>query len=245
MSTVNEEKEQSQKESRTMRTWDKMKSFEVKRFRDYIGPTGIWMICYYVISIFIMICINVARVGWSGEAIFAAPAYFAQLFINYGLNAGKVDAPDTDPDLDFYYEKIEFGPFLVSASWIFAPMIIYVLGILMSILPGSGYPNPGGYYDVNDNFLYFHERTILLNENKLGGFYFLIAWLPIILATFFGAFISKRIFKDEKQFKGFNVIRVMLLNLVFGFIVDSRISSRGKKLLSVGTITTLPPWLSI
>ena len=108
----------------------------------------------------------------SDGAIFAAPAYFAQLFVNYGLNAGKVKAPDTDNSLDFYYEKIEFGPALVSASWLFAPMIIYILGILFSILPGSGYPSPEGYYDFNNNFLYFHERTVLLNENKFGGFYF-------------------------------------------------------------------------
>ncbi|HUU77192.1 MAG TPA: hypothetical protein VMX55_02525 [candidate division Zixibacteria bacterium] len=220
MSTVNEEKEKKAFKSRVAETWDKMKSFEIKRFRDYIGPTGIWIITYYLTSIFIMIVMNIARVGWSGEAIFAAPSYFAQLFLNYGLNAGKVPAESGEELIDFYFEKLEFGRPLISASWIFAPMIIYVLGLMISFLPGSGYPAPEGYYILNNNFMYFHERTVLLNDHKTGGFYFVLVWIPIIMACFLGAFISKRIYKDPNQYKSFNVVKVMLFSLIPCLIVS-------------------------
>ncbi|MBD3190016.1 MAG: hypothetical protein GF308_05210 [Candidatus Heimdallarchaeota archaeon] len=181
----------------------------VKRFKYYIGPTGIWLLAYYFSSLFIMICLNIARVGWSGEAIFAAPGYFAQLFINYGLNAGKVD--------EFTYEKIEFNRALESASWLFSPWILYVLGFLFAILVDSGYPSPAEDYSYLDNYLYFHERTVALDSSKNGGFYFLIYWLPLIFATLIGAFISRRLFdKDEVEI---SVLKVGLFNIILGFIV--------------------------
>ncbi len=226
MSTINEEKDQ-QHESKVMATWDKMKSFKAKPFKQYVGPSGVWILCYYFISLFIMIAMNIARVGWSGEAIFAAPAHFAQLFLNYGLNAGKVAADPLDVVNDFYLEKIEFGRPLMSASWLFAPMIVYVIGMLLSILSSSGYPQPIGDYGYLENFYYFHERTVALsgdpladNPGKSGGFYFLIVWLPILLSALAGAIISKRLFKDDpKQHKSFNVIKIMMFNLLVGFIV--------------------------
>ena len=195
--------------SRVAKAIQDAKNPEVKRLTDYIGPTGFWLFSYYVASIFIMICVNIARVGWSGEAIFAAPSYFAQLFINYGLNAGKVD--------ENTFEKIEFSRGLESASWFFAPWIIYTLGIMFVMLPGSGYPMLTGDYDYTDNFLYFHERTVALNADKSGGFYFLIVWLPLILATLAGALISKRLFKKENRSLG--LIKLVLFNLVVGFFV--------------------------
>lgn len=224
MSTINEEKEAPIQDSRVVSQWDKIKTFQTKQFKDYVGPTGIWMLSYYFTSIFVMICLNIARVGWSGEAIFAAPSYFAQLFINFGLNAGKVQADASDTVNDFYFEKIEFGRALISASWLFAPMIIYVLGILFAFLTGSGYPQPEGYFDYLQNFRYFHERTVLLwgdveNNRKGGGFYFVLVWIPIIVATLAGAFVSKRIYEDKKQANSFNVVKMMGFNLLAGFIV--------------------------
>lgn len=250
MSTITEEKEQQQK-SKIMTTWDEMKSFKIKPFRQYIGPTGIWMLSYYFISIFIMIAMNIARVGWSGEAIFAAPSYFAQLFLNYGLNAGKVAADPLDPASDFYLEKIEFSRPLMSASWLFAPMIVYVLGLFLSILIGSGYPQPTGEFSYLENFFYFHERTVALTGDplandpaKTGGFYFIIAWLPIILSAIVGAIISKRVFKKDenpKQHKTFNVIKVMLYNLFAGFIVGLQMGyMTGKVTFNIfGAIVTI------
>ncbi len=250
MSTITKEKEQ-QHESKVMSTWDKMKSFKAKPFKQYIGPTGVWMLCYYFISIFIMIAMNVARVGWSGEAIFAAPAHFAQLFLNYGLNAGKVAADPLDTVNDFYLEKIEFGRPLMSASWLFAPVIVYVIGLMLSILSGSGYPQPTGDYGYLENFFYFHERTVALNGDPLadnpgksGGFYFLIVWLPVILSAIIGAIISKRLFtKDPKQHKSFNVIKIMMYNLFAGFIVGLQMGYMTGKVtfniwLSIATIVT-------
>ena len=167
--------------SRLAAAWEEAKSFETKKMKDYVGPTGIWLLIYYGISLFVMIAMNIARVGWSGEAIFAAPAYFAQLFINFGLNAGKV--MDKSTDVGFYNQKIVFNSALTSASWLFAPMIIYVLGILFAILSGSGWAMPVGDYSFNLNHRYFHDYTVLLNsDNKGGGFYFLLVWLPIILS---------------------------------------------------------------
>lgn len=246
MSSINEAKEQQQ-ESKIMNTWDKMKSFKAKPFKEYLGPTGIWMLSYYFISIFVMIAMNVARVGWSGEAIFAAPAHFAQLFLNYGLNAGKIAAP-LDTANDFYLEKIEFNRPLMSASWLFAPMIVYVIGLLLSIVSGSGYPQPAGGFDYLENFYYFHERTVALNGDPLadnpgksGGFYFLIVWLPIILSAIIGAIVSKRLFKDPKQHKSFNVIKLMLYNLFAGFIVGLQMGyMTGKVTFSIwGSIVTI------
>ncbi len=247
MSTINEEKEQ-QHESKVMSTWDQMKSFKVKPFKQYLGPTGIWMLCYYFIMIFIMIAMNIARVGWSGEAIFAAPAHFAQLFLNYGLNAGKVAADPLDTVNDFYLEKIEFNRPLMSASWLFAPMIVYVIGIILAIVGGSGYPQPTGEYGYLENFFYFNERTVGLtgdplseNPGKGGSFYFLLVWLPIILSAILGAMISKRLFKDPKQHKSFNVIKMMLYNLFAGFIVGLQMGyMTGKVTISLwGTIVTI------
>jgi len=247
MSTVNEEKEQQQ-ESKVMSTWDKMKSFEVKPFKEYIGPTGVWMLAYYFSSIFLMIVLNIARVGWSGEAIFAAPAYFAQLFLNYGLNAGKVLADPLDTENDYYLEKIEFNRPMMSASWIFAPIIIYVLGLMLSLLIGSGYPAPEGEYSYLENFYYFHERTVALtgdpladNPGKSGGFYFLIVWIPIILSAIIGAVVAKRLFKDPKVHKSFNVVKVMVFNLIMGFFVGLQLGlmTGTVRISFIGAIVTI------
>ncbi|MFW9924333.1 MAG: hypothetical protein ACFFDW_13700 [Candidatus Thorarchaeota archaeon] len=240
MSTINEEKEAPIQDSHVLSKWDQVKSFQTKRFKDYVGPTGIWMLTYYLVTIFVMICLNVARVGWSGEAIFAAPAYFAQLFLNYGLNAGKVAADPLDTENDFYIEKIEFGRALTSASWIFAPMIIYILGMLFVFLVGSGYPQPEGAYSYLENFRFFHERTVLLwgdvaNDRKGGGFYFILVWIPIIVATLVGAFVSKRVFEDKKQASSFNVIKMMGFNLLSGFIIGYQMAyMTGGVSLSIG-----------
>ncbi|MEA2070004.1 MAG: hypothetical protein U9O98_01800 [Asgard group archaeon] len=217
MSTVtdqsNEKAEKEQKKSfksRLKAAWKEARSYETKKMKNYLGTTGIWLLSYYVSSILIMIAMNIARVGWSAEAIFAAPAYFAQLFINFGLNAGKTG--------EFSYEKIEFNRALISASWIFAPIIIYVLGMMMSFLIGSGYPKPTGDYDYLENFYYFHERTVALNSDKSGGFYFFLVWLPLIISILIAAFISTRIYDKERR-NDVNVFGLIFLNLLFGYIV--------------------------
>ncbi|HUT80541.1 MAG TPA: hypothetical protein VMZ29_04990 [Candidatus Bathyarchaeia archaeon] len=213
-------------ETRINVMWKQMKNQEIKRFIDYIGPTGIWLLLYYVFSLFMMIVLNIVRIGWSFEAIFGAPTYFSQLFISYGLNAGKVPTDPLDFDNVYYLQRIDYGNFLTSASWLFAPMIVYVLGIFISMLTGSGFPQPIGDFAFNTNFQYFHQYVPLLNENKGGGFYFLIAWVPIILAIVIGAIMTNRIFRDKKN-KNVNVIRIFLFSLIAGFIVG----------LQMGTIT--------
>lgn len=236
MSTTNEkiEKESAEPaESRIASTWKEASKFPTKRLLDYIGPTGIWLLCYYLASIFMMIVLNIARLGWTVEAIFSAPIYFSQLFISYGLNSGKVKAPDLDRENDFYYQKIDFGNALSSGAWLFAPMIIYVLGLFMTILPGSGFPQPIGDFDYLLNFQYFHHYVPFLGFNvdpetnimsTTGAFYFLIAWLPIILACLVGAFVTKRVFKEKKN-RSINVLKLMLFNLLVGFIVGMQMGT--------------------
>ncbi|NHJ86388.1 MAG: hypothetical protein FK734_13070, partial [Asgard group archaeon] len=203
---------------RLVNTWDEVKKYPVKKMIDYIGPTGIWLLSYYFASIFMMIVLNIARLGWTAEAIFAAPSYFAQIFINYGLNSGKIEAEPLDQENDFYYAKADYSNFLTSAAWLFAPMIIYILGIFINILPGSGYPQPIGDYDYLVNFQYFHDFVPFLNDTKTGGFYFLVAWLPMILSVIVGAFVSKRLFRSKRQIN-VNVLKIMLFNLIAAFIV--------------------------
>jgi hypothetical protein len=188
-----------------------------KRVIDYIGPTGLWLFLYYASSLFVMIVINIARIGWSLEAIFKAPIYITQLFLSYGLNAGKVE--DTSIGNDVYYDKVDFDNFMISAAWFFAPMIIYVLGIIFVILPSTGFPQPIGDYPERQNFLYFHNFVPFLNENKRGGFYFLIVWVPLIVSIVLGAFLSKRFFKEGKGQPNINVIHIMIFNLLAGFVV--------------------------
>ncbi len=238
MSTMNEKIEQESAdpaESRITSAWKEATKFPVKRLLDYIGPTGLWLICYYFAAILMMIILNIARLGWTAEAIFSAPTYFAQLFISFGLNSGKVKAPDLDRENDFYYQKIDFDNALSSASWIFAPMIIYVLGLFIAILPGSGFPQPVGDFDYLTNFRYFHDFVPYLGFEinpdtnimfKTGSFYFLIAWFPIILASLAGAFVTKRVF-PEKNNRSISVVKLMLFNLIVAFIVG----------LQMGTIT--------
>jgi len=190
-----------------------------------------------------MIVLNIARIGFTGEAIFSAPSYFSQLFISYGLNAGKTDAPPPDIllelptylDPDYGLQKIDFANALTSGAWLFAPMVIYVLGLFLVILPGSGFPQPVGDYDYLTNFQYFHHYVPFLgftvdSETNImtttGAFYFLIAWLPIILACLIGAFVTKRVFKEKKN-RSISVLKLMLFNLVVGFIVG----------MQMGTIT--------
>ncbi|MHA1500870.1 MAG: hypothetical protein ACTSSB_03395 [Candidatus Heimdallarchaeota archaeon] len=232
MSTTNEaqsnvetqatEEETSDFKSRLAAAWEEAKSFKAKKMKSYIGPTGIWLLIYYGISLFVMIAMNIAIAGWSAEAIFTAPAYFAQLFINFGLNAGKV--MDKSFDVGFYNQKIQFNTALTSASWLFAPMVIYVLGILFTILLGSGWPMPIGGYSYRLNHRYFHDYTVLLNSsNKGGGFYFLLVWLPIILSILIGAFVSKRIFPTEEE-RGVSVIKIMAFNVIAGLIVGFQMS---------------------
>ncbi|MBN1328431.1 MAG: hypothetical protein JXA54_03050 [Candidatus Heimdallarchaeota archaeon] len=218
-----EETSEKQKTSINVR-WEQMKNQSTKRFIDYIGPTGIWLFLYYIFSLFMMIVLNIIRIGWSTEAIFGAPTYFCQLFINFGLNAGKVPSDPLDFTNAYYLQKIDYHNFLTNASWLFAPMIIYVLGIFLSMLTGSGFPQPIGDFHYNTNFQYFHQYVPLLNETKGGGFYFLIAWVPILLATLLGAIITRRLFRDEKS-KNVNVIRIFLFNLIAGFIVGMQMAT--------------------
>jgi hypothetical protein len=194
---------------RIKETLDEAMNFETKKIKHYIGPTGIWLLAYYFSSIFMMIILNIARVGFSGEAIFAAPAHFAQIFINYGLNAGKID--------ETIFEKIEFGRTLMSASWLFSPAIVYVLGILLSFFPITGYGMPEGYYQFEDNYRYFNQHTILLTQDGTNGFYFLIVWLPLILSILVSAFIVKRLFVKEDQ--NVNVFGLIIFNIFLAFIV--------------------------
>jgi hypothetical protein len=236
MSTVNKKTEQESAdpaESRIASAWKEAVKFPTKRLLDYIGPTGLWLICYYLASIFMMMVLNIARLGWTGEAIFSAPTYFAQLFINFGLNSGKIKAPDLDRENDFYYQKIDFDNALSSASWIFAPMIIYVLGIMLTILPDSGFPQPIGDFDYQTNFRYFHHFVPFLGFDidpdtnimfTTGVFYFLIAWLPIILACVIGAFVTKRVFPEKKN-RSISVLKFMIFNLVVGFIVGMQMGT--------------------
>ncbi|MBK5114089.1 MAG: hypothetical protein KGD59_13945 [Candidatus Heimdallarchaeota archaeon] len=236
MSIINEkiEKETAEPaESRIASTWKEASKFPAKRLLDYIGPTGLWLLCYYLASVFMMIVLNIARLGWTAEAIFSAPTYFAQLFINYGLNAGKVKAPDLDRQNDFYFQKIDFGNALSSGAWVFAPMIIYVLGLLITIMPGSGFPQPVGDFDYLTNFQFFHHFVPFLGFDvnpvtnimfTTGAFYFLIAWLPIILACVIGAFVTKRVFPEKKN-RSISVVKFMLFNLLVGFIVGMQMGT--------------------
>ncbi len=246
MSAINEkiEKESAEPaESRIASTWKEASNFPTKRILDYIGPTGLWLICFYLASIFMMIVLNIARIGFTGEAIFSAPTYFTQLFISYGLNAGKIEAPPPDIllelpaylDVDYGLQKIDFANALTSGAWLFAPLVIYVLGLFLVILPGSGFPQPVGDFDYLTNFQYFHHFVPFLGftvdpETNImtttGAFYFLIAWLPIILACLIGAFVTKRIFKEKKN-RSISVLKLMVFNLAAGFIVG----------MQMGTIT--------
>jgi len=225
------EKSGGETSQRKARVLEEIKDYPVKRFIDYVGPTGLWLFIYYLCSIFMMIVLNIARLGWSLEAIFGAPRYFAELFINFGLNAGKIEADPLDQELDFYFKRNDFNNAMTSGAWIFAPMIIYVLGIFLSILPASGFQQPIGNYDYKTNFLYFHQfvpflRTGVNNQGdmiKTGGFYFLIAWLPIIASVLIGAIVNKRVFKEKEQ-KTVNVIKIMLFNLLAGFAVGMQMA---------------------
>ncbi|NHJ33219.1 MAG: hypothetical protein FK732_10170 [Asgard group archaeon] len=235
MNEKNEEESTEPTESRIASVLKEVKTFPVKRLIDYIGPTGIWLLCYYVASLLMMIILNIARLGFTGEAIFSAPTYFAQLFISYGLNAGKTKVPPPGPleeipahlDVDYGMQKVDFGNALSSAAWLFAPMVVYVLGLLMTILPGSGFPQPIGDFDYLTNFQYFHDFVPFLGFSvdadtnvmrTTGSFYFLIAWLPLIISCLVGAFITKRVFKEKKD-RSISVIKVMFFNLLVGFIV--------------------------
>ncbi|NPE08871.1 MAG: hypothetical protein GNW80_11375 [Asgard group archaeon] len=244
MSTINEkiEKESAEPaESRIASTWKEASKFPTKRLLDYIGPTGLWILSFYLASIFMMIVLNIARLGFTGEAIFSAPSYFTQLFISYGLNSGKIAVPPPDTllelpaylDVDYGLQKIDFANALTSGAWLFAPLVIYVLGLLLAILPGSGFPQPIGDFDYLTNFQYFHNFVPFLGftvnpETNImtttGAFYFLIAWLPIILACLIGAFVTKRIFKEKKN-RSISVLKLMILNLVTGFIVGMQMGA--------------------
>jgi len=214
-------------------TWEEIKKHPTKRFIDYIGPTGIWILLYYVFSIFMMITLNLVRIGWSAEAIFGAPTYFSQLFISYGLNAGKIESNPLDTTIDFYFQRVDYGNFLTVAAWLFAPMIIYVLGIFIALLPGSGYPQIFGDFSYKLNFQYFHQYVPLLTTRigeegeilgKGGGFFFLIAWVPILLTIIIGAIITRKIFKEQEE-KNINVIKLMMYNLLAGFIVGLQMAT--------------------
>ena len=246
MSTINEkiEKESAEPaESRIASSWKEASKFPTKRLLDYIGPTGLWLLCFYLASIFMMIVLNIARLGFTGEAIFSAPTYFTQLFISFGLNSGRTEAPPPDIllelpaylDPDYGLQKIDFANALTSGAWLFAPLVIYVLGLLLLILPGSGFPQPLGDFNYLLNFQYFHHFVPFLGFDvdpvtgimtTTGAFYFLIALLPIILACLIGAFVTKRVFKEKKD-RSISVLKMMVFNLAAGFIVG----------MQMGTIT--------
>ena len=225
MSTINEKIEEEPAESRIASSWKEASKFPTKRLLDYIGPTGLWLLCFYLASILMMIVLNIARLGFTGEAIFSAPTYFTQLFISYGLNSGKTASPPPDIlvelpaylDPDYGLQKIDFANALTSGAWLFAPLVIYVLGLLFVILPGTGFPQPLGDFDYLVNFQYFHHFVPFLGftvdpvtgtMTTTGAFYFLIAWLPIILACLIGAFVTKRVFKEKKN-RSISVVKII------------------------------------
>ena len=85
MSTINEKiKEESADpaESRIASSWKEASKFPTKRLLDYIGPTGLWLLCYYLASIFMMIVLNIARLT-STQPKFRSDADAA--FSNSGL----------------------------------------------------------------------------------------------------------------------------------------------------------------
>ncbi|MHA1686461.1 MAG: hypothetical protein ACTSYD_08665 [Candidatus Heimdallarchaeaceae archaeon] len=161
--------------------------------RKFHSPLGIWMFSVWLTSDVIMGITNTLR----GETFWDGPNYWLYVFMTYGLNAGQ------SPDELFISKPV--------LSWIFAPMIVLNLAIILYVLPASGYFRNGAFpieqEDLKKSSMFFNAKDIwgseLINPNhpKWTMTYLWIMFMPIFLGTLLAAIYNYIVFKLIKKQK--------------------------------------------
>lgn len=160
-------------------------------WKKFHSPLGIWMFSVWLTSDLIMGITNTLRGGtfWGG------PKYWLEVFMTYGLNAGQTTE-------ELFISK----PVL---DWIFSPMIVLNLAIILYVLPASGYFRNGRFpieeQDLKKSSMFFSAQDIwgsdLLNPNhpKWTLTYLWIMFMPIFIGTLIAAIYNYVVFKLVKN----------------------------------------------
>ncbi|MHA2357264.1 MAG: hypothetical protein ACXABK_00660 [Candidatus Heimdallarchaeaceae archaeon] len=196
-----------------------------KGFLKWLGkkihsPMGIYFIVTWVLSILTMGVTNTLR----GGSFLDGPRYWMDVFLTYGLNAGQ------DSMLRFIAK-----PFLV---WLFAPMVVLMLGFTLFMLTDSGFfrngADPVAELDFNQSHRFFSIDNIWGSSKHINGSsvvlddpspkwtltYFWIVWFPIIIGAIVAAIYNFIIFKKIKKERYLPKPRnFLLITFVASFVI--------------------------
>ena len=194
-------------------------------WNKFHSPTGIWMFGIWLTTILIMGITNTLRdepieIGGKeySTSFFAGPAYWIAIFLSYGLNTGQ------DPTSRLVGKPV--------FNWIFAPMIVICLGVMLFMLPDSGFLRNGAFpqdeLDFSSSYKFFNTEVWgmeLKNPNnpKMVPMYTWLVWMPIIIGTVLSSLyifvVFKKIQKREKYFPKATTLLILSLigSLITGF----------------------------
>ncbi|MBA7542292.1 hypothetical protein ES705_34612 [subsurface metagenome] len=176
-------------------------------------PFGVWMIVIWVSSILIM---GFTAMSTADDITFTGgPNYWLKVFLTYGLNGGQEIA------LRFVSK-----PFI---EWIFAPMVSIVLGIILFILPESGFFRNGLFPTEELDFEATHKFFSITDiwgsgvntaHPKWTNMYLWIVFMPIVIGTVVAGFYNFIMFKLVLKRKHLPKAKNMLIwNLIATLIV--------------------------
>ena len=167
---------------------DWAKAFLKYAWKKLHTPLGVWMIAIWLSSILIM---GFTAMSTAEEITFVdGPSYWLNVFLTYGLNGGQ------DVALRFVAK-----PFM---KWVFAPMVSIVLGILLFILPDSGFFRNGLFPTEELNFEATHKFFSIKDiwgsdlhtaHPKWTNMYLWIVFMPVIIGTVVAGFYNLIMFK--------------------------------------------------
>lgn len=176
-------------------------------------PFGVWVIVIWVSSILIM---GFTAMSTAEEITFIdGPSYWLNVFLTFGLNGGQ--------DIAL---RLAAKPFL---KWILAPMISIVLGIVLFILPESGFFRNGLFPTEELDFEATHKFFSITDiwgsdvntaHPKWTNMYLWIVFMPIIIGTVVAGFYNFIMFKLVLKRKHLPKAKNMLIwNLIATLIV--------------------------
>ncbi len=112
---------------------EKMKYYSLnigKKLKDkFTGPTTVWFLSLYLITLFMMIIMSFLEHGLSWSSFVDGPENYLNIILNYGLNG---------------IHGSHANPFGSVASFFVAPLFMMFFGITLFMLTDAGYAMNGG-----------------------------------------------------------------------------------------------------
>ncbi|MHA2252037.1 MAG: hypothetical protein ACXAD7_16860 [Candidatus Kariarchaeaceae archaeon] len=207
-----------------------LKETTIKISKWGFGPTLIQIVSIHFASLILMMFHYGYHEGF-GNA-YKGPQYYTELFLTFGLNR-------------FVEDEIPAIFLSVPLSFIIAPMIVLILGVMFFFLQGAGFaPNgpgveitgPEGEFWQRQDAIRMHEwayfskdlpgaENYLMDNPKLNSFYIVVIFLSLFVGAVIGALINFYLFSTKVQPKIFSYLRFFAISCWFVSVLTSVFSA--------------------